>query len=447
MNRLLRVNTLGCRWDLDLSALKPEFAARVEVLWARAAAPDADVSEPDGFPQVVRVGPPLAKSEVEVLADEDVFLGDGDRAIADEDVFLGDGAVESVGAGDLGGEGDLGVATKPEGTAKDADLLQVDRHRDRFAYSLSGDLTRRSVAAQAGRMTMLHGAALALPETGATLVLVAPSGTGKTTATRTLGRFLGYLTDETAAIRPDMSMLAHPKPLSMISGPDHHGHKEEFSPDELGLLVAPADTWLAATVILRRDDEFVEPRLEPSRLMDALIATIPQSSSLPTQPEPLSGLARVLTQGRGVHLLSYAEIDTCRELIVDLLVGARAEPGTHEWTALPPSGDEVGEVWEGYPGEADPVVDPQVRYVRAPWRDALKTDGEILVLNGPLPMRLMGIGTVVWLVARTPSTLAEIAVQVVAECGHHPDAEALVADAIREFLVQGLLRPAPPTGP
>ena len=102
MNRLLRVNTLGCRWDLDLSALKPEFAARVEVLWARAAAPDADVSEPDGFPQVVRVGPPLAKSEVEVLADEDVFLGDGDRAIADETSRRR--RSRSVGAGDLGGE-------------------------------------------------------------------------------------------------------------------------------------------------------------------------------------------------------------------------------------------------------------------------------------------------------------------------------------------------------
>src|SRR5690242_6668193 len=72
-------------------------------------------------------------------------------------------------------------------------------------HHLSSALTLAVVERQAGRLWMLHAAALADPASGATVVLVAPSGTGKSTAARTLGRRWGYVTDETAGLAADGS--------------------------------------------------------------------------------------------------------------------------------------------------------------------------------------------------------------------------------------------------
>ena len=49
---------------------------------------------------------------------------------------------------------------------------------------------------------------------------MAASGTGKTTAARTLGRHLGYLTDETVSVGPDLDVLPYQKPLSVVVDPD-----------------------------------------------------------------------------------------------------------------------------------------------------------------------------------------------------------------------------------
>lgn len=400
----VRINTLGCRWDLDVSDVRAEVADRIRQLWARADRAEADRSEPPGFPIVLRLAPATGAARE---ATASIF-----RPPAE-------------------------AARDPE--ADPPQSLFIDGHRDRYAYALSSELTLRSISAQAGRLTLLHGAALSLPQSGASVVLVGRSGMGKTTATRRLGQRLGYLSDETAAIRDDLSMLAHPKPLSVLSADDHEGHKEEFAPDELGLLATPAGPWLAATLILDRDDAHTTPRLEPMGLFDAMIDVIPQSSSLPVQPDPLTALARVLTHGRGTHRLCYAEIDDCPELVLGLLRGAANEPGPQEWTTLSPPAGLAGDVWTAFPG--DPAVEPDAdgRYGRAPWRDAIALDDEVMLLNGPVPVRLMGVGAIVWLRAATPATLAQLRDAAVDCIGPHPDAETIVTSTVGELLRQGLL--------
>src|ERR671912_297894 len=87
----------------------------------------------------------------------------------------------------------VAIGTNTPAQVRGADIEEVLHH-------LSPAVTTHALVARAGQLMMLHAAALADPRTGATAVLVAASGTGKTTASRTLGKRFIYLSDETAAI-------------------------------------------------------------------------------------------------------------------------------------------------------------------------------------------------------------------------------------------------------
>jgi len=54
---------------------------------------------------------------------------------------------------------------------------------------------------------MLHAGGLCNPETGASVVYVAPSRTGKTTLTLSLSGRFGYLSDETIALDEQLHIL------------------------------------------------------------------------------------------------------------------------------------------------------------------------------------------------------------------------------------------------
>ena len=69
-------------------------------------------------------------------------------------------------------------------------------------YVLSREITRLGLTRLRGRVTLLHAAALADAD-GRAVVLVAPSGGGKSTATSVLGQRLGYVTDESVVLRGD----------------------------------------------------------------------------------------------------------------------------------------------------------------------------------------------------------------------------------------------------
>ncbi|KRF35044.1 hypothetical protein ASG94_13000 [Nocardioides sp. Soil805] len=187
-------------------------------------------------------------------------------------------------------------------------------------HYLSPVVTTRMIDRRAGELVMLHAAALADPVTGATAVLVAPSGTGKTTAAATLGRSMVYLSDETSAITAEGHVLPYRKPLSVIEG----GHlKTQRSPSELGLLTTDTEARLAALLVIeRRVDHEGEPRVDPLALVDALAALTPENSYLARLERPLHRLADLVDLAGGAHRVTYRESADLSPLLSRLL-GAR----------------------------------------------------------------------------------------------------------------------------
>ena len=184
-------------------------------------------------------------------------------------------------------------------------------------HHLSPAVTVRAIDARAGELVMLHAAALADPDTGRTAVLVAASGTGKTTASRTLGKRFVYLSDETAAIARDGAVLPYRKPLSIIeSGP----LKTQVAPSALGLLTTDRACHLAAVIVLDRDpDHSGAPAQSRMDTIDAIAAIAPQSSYLPTTPRPLHRLAELIQLAGGAHQVTYAEAADLEDVLVQLL--------------------------------------------------------------------------------------------------------------------------------
>src|SRR4029450_12926385 len=120
------------------------------------------------------------------------------------------------------------------------------------------------IRALRGQTVMLHAAGLSA-EDGSVLALVAASGRGKTTAAVTLARHgLGYVTDETVAIRANGQVVPYPKPLSFVAGGDSGGPKRQHSPDDLGMRGLPAELRLARLVVVDRVPQHAaEPGPEP----------------------------------------------------------------------------------------------------------------------------------------------------------------------------------------
>lgn len=187
---------------------------------------------------------------------------------------------------------------------------------DELLHQLSPAVTLRLIEARAGRLMMLHACALAHPATGRVTVLVAPSGTGKTTLSRTLGRQLGYLTDETAGVDADGRVLPYPKPLSVIPTPGEP-IKQQVSPSDAGLLaVPPADLRVGALVLLERDpDGPDEPVVTVGTTVHALAALATQTSYLDRVERPLHRLAAVVEQAGGLRRVRYRESATLAPLL------------------------------------------------------------------------------------------------------------------------------------
>ena len=185
---------------------------------------------------------------------------------------------------------------------------------------LSSHLTLEAIGARFGELWMLHACAVADPVTGATAVLVAPSGTGKTTAAVALGRHFGYLTDETAAICADGTLVPYPKPLSVLV--DGRGPKGQHSPTELGLLAAPARPLLAAVALLDRTGTGA-PRVEAVRTVAALPALAEQTSALQLHERPLHMVAEHLHRTGGLRRITYREADDLVAVVAELIGGAR----------------------------------------------------------------------------------------------------------------------------
>ena len=118
-------------------------------------------------------------------------------------------------------------------------------------YGLTTQVTMAALKATAGLRINLHAGGVA-DERHRVLAVVAPSGTGKTTATLALAKRLGYVSDETVSIDPDGTVAPHPKPLSVVLDPQRLRDKQQLSPDDLGLMPTPDEGRLARLVVLQR---------------------------------------------------------------------------------------------------------------------------------------------------------------------------------------------------
>lgn len=309
--------------------------------------------------------------------------------------------------------------------------------RDVIEYTLASRVTYLGIREQTGRRLMLHAAGLADPETSRTAVLVAASGTGKTTAAARLGQRFGYVTDENVSLDADLTVLPYPKPLSVVIAAEDPLHKSQHGPDELGLLPCPPSPTAGLIVLLSRDGS-VEPVLEPVAPMDALLELIPQTSALPSLERPLQRLVELLAQTGGAGRLRYREIDAAGDLLAEALaasapvdLGARAHPPVAQ------PDDLYGEVAAEPGGDirADAVL------IRGAYVDAVEIEGEVLVLVGATPVRLSGLGASLWLASAEPQSLGDLVEVCRVEHGEHPDAESLVRDAVQSLQSYGLLTP------
>lgn len=183
--------------------------------------------------------------------------------------------------------------------------------------TLSTEITLLAIEAHRAHSVMLHAAALADPATGRAVLLVGPSGMGKTTAARTLGADLGYLTDEMVAIGPDLDVKAYPKPLSILTGDSPT--KDQVSPDDLGLGPTPDSSQVAGVLLLAREP-CAETQVEGLSISQALAALAPHTSYLASLARPLHRLAEIVDAAGGVSVAHYDDAASLRP-IIDSLFG------------------------------------------------------------------------------------------------------------------------------
>ena len=382
----LLVDAFGAPWVLDVDGLGAPLAGRVRALWARAASGPAPDRE--ALPFVV-------------AREEGLFTIEGiPHRAADDEV----------------------------------------------PYLVSRAVTMASIRRRTGECLLLHAAGVSGSD-GRTVALVAPSGTGKTTAARVLGAHFGYVSDETVAVEADRTVRPYAKPLSLVTDPDVPHDKSEAAPDELGLLRAPAGLRLVSVVVLDRDPALAGPRLEPIGLVEALAEVIPQTSALLTLPAPMETLVGALVSGGGPWRLSYSEIADCVDLVGSLLTGtASPDPDPLAWTSETgdePVTDDAGPDPSEDPEDAPAVtLGPEVLLERTPFQHAVHSEGQSLVVRSRRPAVLPGLGSTVWRAAGAPTSVGRLVEVAVERHGAHPGAEEVLTATVQALLASGHLRVA-----
>ena len=264
---------------------------------------------------------------------------------------------------------------------------------DSGMQDLTSRITLAMIEQLVGRGVMLHAAVIGDPESKRAVALVGVSGSGKTTASRFLGSKFAYLTDETAIISDEGFVTPYPKPLSVIVDPN--APKEQQNPVEAGLnVVDPEDRGYKLTriVLISRDEQAKEPRLERVPLHEALVFLSEQSSGLAKHPEGVVSLAKLVERCGGVWRLVYSEVEDTLPLVQDLLNGGEL-PDADEVESL-----EKYTVEDHLPGV---YLNGTIVIDRAPGTSAVRVgeDGPFLLLQDTALNELSEFAAECWLQA------------------------------------------------
>jgi hypothetical protein len=198
--------------------------------------------------------------------------------------------------------------------------MVADRSLDVVLDRLSPRVTGDAITRHAGELTMLHACGLADPASGAAVALVARSGMGKTTVSRALGLKWRYLSDETVAIGPDLTVVPYAKPLSILANPADVT-KQQVAASSLGLLLDSPPPRLVGVAVLDRDPAGPECEVSEVPTVMALAQLAPQTSFLGRFERPLHHLAGVLKRVGGLRRVRYREAATLHEVMADLVGG------------------------------------------------------------------------------------------------------------------------------
>jgi hypothetical protein len=300
-------------------------------------------------------------------------------------------------------------------------------------------VTLAALEQRAGEIVLLHAAGLATTE-GRVVVLVGPSGRGKTTASRILGRDFGYVSDESVGIEADGTVLPYRKPLSIIESVGYL--KAQRSPDELGLLpLTETPLRVAALVLLERDDTARAARVDRMDLAEGLVGLAGQASYLARQQRPLGTLLAHIAAVGGVHRATYRDVATLVPEIARLAARMPALP------LMPPQSTI-------YRTSASPSstrglhADPAPTYRRTPVLDAQNLSAgrlALLVRHSDESTRVVvldGIAPAIWDSSAQLATLETLTVAAIARHGEPPgaDAETLVAASVADLVREGLLQ-------
>lgn len=294
-------------------------------------------------------------------------------------------------------------------------------HVLRAMSDLSTQVTLAALDALRGARLLLHAAGVAAPD-GRVLALVGPSGRGKTTASRHLGRHYGYVSDETVAVDPDLTVYPYRKPLSIIV--EGKPFKEQIAPSDLGLLPLPdAPLRLTGVTLLDRDPDTDAPGAFPVDLIDAISEMTAQISYLPELPSPLQYVARIVDQIGGVTRLIYRDAVDLPAL-VDAMFAAPA-PKAQPWTVAPAAA------------------------TTGPWRcaevdDAILVDGRACILREGTVTALDHRGALAWTMCLEGASTQQITDAAVAAFGepHGSNPRDLMTQTLEELVAHGLLTKA-----
>lgn len=326
-----------------------------------------------------------------------------------------------------------GAVAAPGTTPRHTVTPAASTDPDAMLAPLSSAVTLGAIEARRGELWMLHAAGLAGPD-GGVVVLVGPSGAGKTTAIHTLAASAGYVSDETVGIDDRGGILAYRKPLSILT--DGLDYKVQRSPDEVPLGALPdRGLRLSRLILLDRRPDHGTARLVPVPMGEAIAALAAQSSGLAALPRPVRAMVRLIERTGGVLRAEYTESRDLAPLVDAVL----AEPA-------PPPLDDEG---QPFPADASssraPRDDaPGPHYERTDAVDwCALPDGQLAVLtahaDGSGTLRILaGIAPTVWRAAETaPRDEIVAAVEARFACDDPGD---LTDRVLAELVEAGLLR-------